>query len=247
MAGCTSRSARIALRISTFGAVSALGGIVGVQAGVLTPMLGFLLFVLGTLPCGLAALITGAWALAKARQRFEPSDRRAAWRAVGLAVTLLVLVAMAARQGSDVPAINDITTNLAEPPSFASAAEVPAYAGRDMSYPADFADPTRAAYPDLRPLHVSLARDQAFKQALRTAYELGWKISYRDPEAGRFDATATTFVFRFVDDIAVRVRANGEAALIDVRSKSRDGRGDLGTNAARIRAFGARLQQAPVN
>jgi uncharacterized protein (DUF1499 family) len=49
-------------------------------------------------------------------------------------------------------------------------------------------------------------------------------------------------VFRFVDDVLVRVRpADGGGALVDVRSKSRDGRGDLGVNAARIRAFAEKL------
>jgi uncharacterized protein (DUF1499 family) len=40
-----------------------------------------------------------------------------------------------------------------------------------------------------------------------------------------------------VDDIRVRVRPSGEGSVVDVRSKSRVGRGDVGANAARIRAF----------
>ena len=58
------------------------------------------------------------------------------------------------------------------------------------------------------------------------------------------EATDTTRVFRFVDDIAIRVRAEGMASVVDVRSKSRDGRGDMGANAARIRAFLSALQEA---
>ena len=52
-----------------------------------------------------------------------------------------------------------------------------------------------------------------------------------------FEALATTRVFRFVDDVAVRVRRGGGGSVIDVRSTSRVGRSDLGANAARIRAF----------
>ena len=46
-----------------------------------------------------------------------------------------------------------------------------------------------------------------------------------------------TAIFRFVDDIAIRVRPTASGTVVDVRSKSRDGRGDLGANAERIRAF----------
>src|SRR5207249_1400182 len=52
-----------------------------------------------------------------------------------------------------------------------------------------------------------------------------------------------TRLFGFQDDIAIRVRADGAgASRVDVRSKSRDGKGDLGTNAARIRAYVTALE-----
>jgi uncharacterized protein (DUF1499 family) len=50
-----------------------------------------------------------------------------------------------------------------------------------------------------------------------------------------------TRIFRFVDDIVVRVRPSNGGSIVDVRSKSRDGRGDMGANAARIRAFRDKL------
>ena len=52
-----------------------------------------------------------------------------------------------------------------------------------------------------------------------------------------FEAAVTSPTFLFVDDIVVRVRPEGDGSRIDVRSKSRDGKGDLGMNAKRIRAF----------
>ena len=75
-----------------------------------------------------------------------------------------------------------------------------------------------------------------------TARELGWEVVGVDPAAGTLLARDTTRIFRFVDDVVVRVRsAEGGGSLVDVRSKSRDGRGDLGANAARIRAFAEAL------
>jgi uncharacterized protein (DUF1499 family) len=69
------------------------------------------------------------------------------------------------------------------------------------------------------------------------AVDLGWEIIAEDPSTGRLEATDTSALFQFVDDVAVRIRPTDGGVVIDVRSKSRDGRGDLGANAARIRAF----------
>ena len=43
----------------------------------------------------------------------------------------------------------------------------------------------------------------------------------------------------------IRIRAEGSGARLDIRSASRIGRGDLGTNARRIRAFAQALNSAP--
>ena len=48
---------------------------------------------------------------------------------------------------------------------------------------------------------------------------------------------ARTPILGFRDDVVVRIRATPDGARIDVRSASRYGRHDLGTNAARVRAL----------
>ncbi|MND03152.1 hypothetical protein D3C83_228380 [compost metagenome] len=58
-----------------------------------------------------------------------------------------------------------------------------------------------------------------------------------DRAAGRVEAIATTTLLRFKDDVVVRVRDAAGGSRVDVRSKSRVGVGDLGTNARRIRRF----------
>lgn len=58
-----------------------------------------------------------------------------------------------------------------------------------------------------------------------------------NPAQGRLEATATTFWFGFKDDLVVRVRAEGDQAIIDLRSVSRVGQSDLGVNAERIETF----------
>jgi len=55
------------------------------------------------------------------------------------------------------------------------------------------------------------------------------------------EATAETPIFRFRDDVAVRIESSPEGTRVDMRSASRLGEHDLGQNARRIRAFMADL------
>ncbi|MFT5442053.1 MAG: hypothetical protein ACI8W3_001095, partial [Myxococcota bacterium] len=139
--------------------------------------------------------------------------------------------------GNNAPPINDITTNLDNPPAFATAAEVPDFEGRDMSYPADFVEIVREHYSDLEPIRVSQDATGAYQKAIATAQSLGWEIVHQDPQQLSINARETSSIFKFVDDIVIRVLAEDGGAVIDVRSKSRDGKSDLGINAARIREF----------
>lgn len=123
------------------------------------------------------------------------------------------------RQAGAVPPINDITTETGN----ASKAQ-------------------RDAYPDIQPITLAEPPQKAFERALAAAQAMGWEIVARDPAAGRIEAVDTTFWFGFKDDVVVRVAAApAGGSRIDVRSKSRVGRGDAGTNARRIRGFRERL------
>ena len=125
-----------------------------------------------------------------------------------------------------------------------ASARAEANAGRDLSYPgASVAAQQRKAYPDLAPLHIQVVPVVTFQRARKAAADLGWQTTGIDRLDHTFEATDVTRVFRFVDDIVVRVRATGATSVVDVRSKSRDGRGDMGANAARIRAFLAAMEK----
>ena len=75
------------------------------------------------------------------------------------------------------------------------------------------------------------------------ARDLGWEIVAAVPNEGRIEATDTTSWFGFKDDIVVRVTPTASGSRIDVRSLSRLGKGDLGKNAARVRAYLQRIRQ----
>lgn len=96
-------------------------------------------------------------------------------------------------------------------------------------------------YADLQPQRFNQSYDQVFDAALATAQSLGWEITAQDRNRGEIQAIATTTVFRFKDDVTVTVSREGESVLVNVHSRSRIGKGDLGTNARRIRRFQAEL------
>lgn len=92
-------------------------------------------------------------------------------------------------------------------------------------------------YGYLRPFAVIRPPERLFRQAVSTAYGMGWRIVSVVPDAGRIEATDSDFWFGFTDDIVIRVKPAGMGARLDMRSKSRELQNDRGENAQRIRAF----------
>ncbi len=98
------------------------------------------------------------------------------------------------------------------------------------------------AYPDLRPLELDVPPDTAWRMARTAAGEMPrWTILEEDPDARTIRAEATTPLLRFTDDVWIRVEPEDGAARVEMRSASRLGVTDFGTNARRIRDFLSRL------
>ena len=166
------------------------------------------------------------------------SARRGVWLA---AVSLLLAGAMFSipagyRLGPRKPPIHDITTDIDNPPPFV--AVVPLNTpGRTVYEGEAIAAQQRQAYPDLLPAMLDVPPAEAFERALAAVYQMRWQLVEADERAGRIEATDTTFWFGFKDDVVIRVRPSGGGSRIDVRSLSRVGGGDAGTNGARIREY----------
>jgi uncharacterized protein (DUF1499 family) len=211
-------------------------GPLGTRFGVLPVVAGLGLFALSALVALIGLVLTAVGAL-------WAKD----WRgAVPGAVVALVTIAVPAWQLSragGAPPIHDITTDVDDPPAFVAvlplregAANPPAYAGPEA------AAQQRQAFPDIGPMMVGDAPAQAFAKALEAARSLGWEVVASVEDEGRIEAVDTTRWFGFKDDIVVRLRPAGIGTRVDVRSKSRVGMGDAGTNARRVRAFLAAMQ-----
>jgi uncharacterized protein (DUF1499 family) len=171
-----------------------------------------------------------------------PRTRAAARHALALA--LVIGIAAAAfplamlQSGRSLPPINDISTDTANPPAFVAIVPLRANAPVPSAYAGEAtAKAQRAGYPDIAPALVADAPDAAFAKALAVARSAGWVIVASDPAAGRIEATATTPWFGFKDDVVIRIAPADRGSRIDIRSVSRVGRGDLGTNARRVRGF----------
>jgi uncharacterized protein (DUF1499 family) len=176
--------------------------------------------------------------------------RRGSGRAMPMVALVLVAAAFATpiakvRQASRVPRIHDITTDTERPPEFVAIVPLRAGAPNTMAYGGpELAAQQRSAYPAVQPLTLALPPNQAFDRALATARAMGWEIIASDPAAGRIEAVDTTLWFGFKDDVVVRVAAAPGGSRVDVRSLSRVGLSDVGTNAARIEKFIAALKTA---
>ena len=181
---------------------------------------------------GVAAMVLAVVAL------IVPAARQ---RGLVLPIAALLLGAIAfgvpfqfQQTAGSVPRINDVTTDTANPPR---------YMTTERKYPGEeFARQQRAGYPDIAPVMLAVPPREAFERAVRAAESMGWEVVGRDAATGVLEAVDTTKWFGFKDDIAVRVTAAGSGSRVDVRSKSRVGRSDIGTNARRIRAYLERLR-----
>ncbi len=232
----------IAAVIAFFGAAAGGGfGLWSWQAG------------LGALPwTGLAAIIAllvGIIGIVLDRRK----GRKTRWPLLGLGMLISVLflgyMASYLITARSLPAIHDITTDLADPPQFSGLKlrednwdNIPGADDdgmRGMNPRQRWATVHQDAYPDIRSVRIDQPVAEVVEKAKRLAEDRGWKIVNVDPASGHLEATATISLFRFKDDVVLRARAaeDGAASIIDMRSVSRVGVHDLGANAKRVRQF----------
>ena len=156
---------------------------------------------------------------------------------IGVAVLIPNINSMVVPDGY-IPPIHDITTDTNNPPQFIALLTNRDDAPNTLEYGGpEIAAQQLAAYPDIVPIISSLSPDDAYVKALEVGIAMKWEISGADATAHRFEGTATTAWFKFIDDTVVVISENEGGSRVDIRSVSRIGRSDLGENAKRIRAF----------
>lgn len=147
------------------------------------------------------------------------------------------------RTVDSLPYIHDITTDTQNPPAFVAVKSL----RKEGDHPVEYDGPEVAAqqqkaYPDLAPLVVAADGDKVFKAAEAALRTMKLEIVDASSAEGRIEAVHTSLLYGFRDDVVVRIVAEGAGSKVDVRSKSRVGRSDVGQNAERIRVFLQRLK-----
>lgn len=165
---------------------------------------------------------------------------------IGIAVgAVAVYVPWSWKQAVDShPFIHDISTDTVDPPQFVAAARLRKPGDHPLAYDGEeSAQLQHKAYPDLVTLKSAAPPDKVFAAAEAAIASMGMQLADADPAQGRIEANQTSLLYGFTDDMVVRIRPGADGTLVDVRSKSRLGRSDLGQNAKRIRLFLQKLRE----
>ena len=209
--------------------------------------------VAGAFLLGLGAILIGAVQGWRVRKAINPPPRARRWVGMVVALAYVAWVGTFLMAALTVPAIHDVSTDLADPPAFQTLAlradnldNIPGADDKDMkglTPQQRWAVLHQKAYGDIRSVRSNEPVPMVIAKAERLAKARGWEVAVSLPEEGRFEATETSAFFQFKDDVVLRVRPSetGEGSIVDMRSVSRVGVSDLGMNAKRVRAFLADL------
>ena len=169
----------------------------------------------------------------------------------------LALIAYPAYLGTKayrLPMIYDITTDPIDPPQFDAIGRLRPRDANPIAYAGLYtAELQHNAYSDIEPDDTTATPQQAYDAAMKIITKRRWRVvdarlplagprvidTHASPGAslrdGIIEAVARTPILGFRDDVVVRIRPTSDGARIDVRSASRYGRHDFGTNANRVR------------
>ncbi len=128
--------------------------------------------------------------------------------------------------------IHDVSTDADDPPQFVALRETRLQCRNGADYSGG-----KQRHAGIEPRVFTQPRERVFGAALDAANALHWHIAAAAESEGRIEATATTPLLRFKDDVVIRIRAHNSGSRLDIRSASRVGSSDFGANAKRIRAF----------
>ena len=175
---------------------------------------------------GLILILVGIFRAFRGRSRWG--------RLLALGLTpWAILGGVALLQTASTPIVmsNDISTDLIHPPAISTGPS----AQRGVSKRTR--EIQRKVYADLRTLELEYPVHEVFKATVSLGKSLGWEIVAEDIDAGTSEWVVRSRVFRFQDDVSLRITRRDDKTHFDMRSRSRLGKSDLGANAARIRKF----------
>ena len=162
--------------------------------------------------------------------------------AIGIALALLAYPSYVALASYRLPWIYDITTDPIDPPRFEALARIRPRDANPVIYAGlSAAEQQRNAYPEIETLEQEATAQASYDAALAVVTKRKWNIVARRPpergREGRIEAVARTPIMGLREDVVIRIRSEGQGSRIDMRSSSRYGSFDFGTNAKRVLAL----------
>ncbi|SNY96915.1 DUF1499 domain-containing protein [Halomonas sp. hl-4] len=146
------------------------------------------------------------------------------------------------QRAQQAPVIHDITTDTQNPPTFDALRDAREAAPNGADYPGEeTARQQRDAYPEVQPLLLAAPSSRVLSAAQSEVEAAGWEIVAITDNT--IEATAVTRWFGFKDDVVIRLTEQENDIQVDMRSASRLGASDVGTNALRIESFLNRLRE----
>ncbi|MBJ7537603.1 DUF1499 domain-containing protein [Marinomonas transparens] len=218
--------------------------IAGVRVGVFEPLTGFFTLTLSVI-ASLVLSILAALSLCICRKETNAAGKR--FFSLVLVVSLVygAMWVVFYLQKSGLPEINDITTDTITPPVYLNVGFIRSSSDNSLSYNPAWASIQQKYYPDVKPLFSTETKVVVYSAVVSLIRDNGWDMVAQYPEVGVVEATARTPIFGFRDDVVIRISTTIEGEIrVDMRSCSRIGRGDFGTNAKRIETFMSELSKA---
>ncbi len=171
-------------------------------------------------------------------KRSEPVLAKSAGIAAMIALLPLIGLGSQLFSARSVPEIHNISTDTVNPPAFDKVVALRSEYNNPLEYDVTkLAEIQSKAYPNVKTLMTDLSVAEAHAKAETVVKSMGLELVNSDAEAGIIEATETTTIWGFKDDIVVRIAEKGGETAVDLRSVSRIGRSDLGANAKRIEKF----------
>ena len=200
-------------------------------------------WVLGLVGCLAALALLLAAVAFRNLWLFGNRGGKLATRAVLVLLLIMAPFLLSGWQVFRYPALNDVSTDLDDPPRFSRLAQ----SRTAMMNPIDPISVAEAvsqvdAYPQVTGRRYEAAPDTVLGAAVDILNTRDWQVVAQAQDIAQtgeitIEFVANSLIFAFTSDGAIRITDEGETTYVDMRSTSRHGAHDLGSNARRITSF----------
>jgi len=198
--------------------------------------LGFMMLAAGII-LAVIGLVTGVIGTIVSIRKPYPAEKNKLIISTVICLLISGTMFMQFQVATSVPPIHNISTDQIDPPQFNKVLAL-----RVGSNPVEYdrevlGEQQSSAYPRVQSLQSPLDAQASMLRSIEVLENMGLEIVDTDFDALQVEATSTSLLFGFKDDVVVRIRQSGPGSLIDLHSVSRVGQSDLGMNAKRILEF----------